>query len=340
MTRRQSLPSTPITVIDGGMGKELARMGAPFRQPEWSAAALIDDPGAVRQAHSNFVAAGAQLIIANTYAVVPFHIGEERFAARAGELADLAGRLAREVAEAAAHPVRVAASAPPVFGSYAPERFDPELAGPMWDVLIEAQIPWADLWIVETIASLAEAEGAVAALDRARVEGERWLAFSLADEPADHDPSIPPTLWSGEPVQAAARAAVDAGADAVLINCAQPEAITRALAEVGAAIDLERPGAPAIGAYANGFPPKPEVYSPNSVILGRRDDLTPEGYADHADRWVELGATIVGGCCGIHPEQIAELARRYSADGADPSSTDGSTGAEPIRPGAGSGAEG
>lgn len=335
MNTRHSLSSTPITVIDGGMGKELARMGAPFRQPEWSAAALMDDPSTVTQAHRNFAEAGAQVIIANTYGVVPFHIGDERFATRGRELADLAGRLARDVADTADHPVRVAASLPPVFGSYAPERFEPEAAAVMLDLLIEAQAPWVDLWLVETIASVAEAEAAVAALDRAGVVGERWLAFSLADEPVDHDPVVPPTLWSGESVRAATRSAIHAGADAVLLNCAQPEAISRALVEMVAALDEFGAEATAVGAYANGFPPKPEVYAPNEVILGRREDLTPEGYADHVGRWVELGATIVGGCCAIHPEHIAELSRRY---GAEDDQVEQAT--EQMRPHAGSGAEG
>ncbi len=317
MTRREQPPTPAITVIDGGMGKELARIGAPFRQPEWSAAALLDDPEAVATAHRNFVEAGAELIIANTYGVVPFHIGEERFAARGRELADLAGRLARQVADEADRPVLVAGSLPPVFGSYAPERFDPEAAVELLDTLVEAQAPWVDLWIVETIASVAEAEAAVAALDRAGATGERWLAFSLADEPADHDPQVLPTLWSGEPVRVGAATAVAAGADAILINCAMPEAVTRALPEVVTAIGEAGDAVPLIGAYANGFPPKPEVYSPNSVILGRRDDLTPVGYAEHVDRWVELGATIVGGCCGIHPEHITELASRYRVGSAD-----------------------
>ncbi len=317
MTHSQPRPTSAITVIDGGMGKELARIGAPFRQPEWSAAALLDDPESVATAHRNFVEAGAELIIANTYGVVPFHIGHERFAARGRELADLAGRLARRVADEADRPILVAGSLPPVFGSYAPERFDPDAAVDLLDTLVEAQIPWVDLWIVETIASVAEADAAVAALDRAGATGERWLAFSLADESVDHDPDTLPTLWSGESVRSGAEAAIRAGADAILVNCAMPEAVTRALPEVVAAIDgIGGPG-PVIGAYANGFPPKPEVYAPNSVILGRRDDLTPTGYAAHVDQWIDLGATIVGGCCGIHPEHIAELARRYRAGSVD-----------------------
>jgi len=317
MTHSQQRSTQAITVIDGGMGKELARIGAPFRQPEWSAAALLDDPESVATAHRNFVQAGAELIIANTYGVVPFHIGAERFAARGHELADLAGRLARQVADEADRPVLVAGSLPPVFGSYAPERFDPDAAIELLDTLVEAQAPWVDLWIIETIASVAEADAAVAALDRAGATGERWFAFSLADEPVDHDPETLPTLWSGESVRSGAEAAISAGAEAILVNCAMPEAVSRALPEVVAAIDGIEGPKPAIGAYANGFPPKPEVYAPNSVILGRREDLTPDSYAAHVDRWVELGATIVGGCCAIHPEHIAELARRYRAGSVD-----------------------
>jgi S-methylmethionine-dependent homocysteine/selenocysteine methylase len=51
-----------IVILDGGMGRELARMGAPFRQPEWSALALMEAPHFVRQAHDAFIAAGSQVI--------------------------------------------------------------------------------------------------------------------------------------------------------------------------------------------------------------------------------------------------------------------------------------
>ena len=40
-----------ILILDGGMGRELARRGAPFRQPEWSALALTEAPEAVLQTH-------------------------------------------------------------------------------------------------------------------------------------------------------------------------------------------------------------------------------------------------------------------------------------------------
>ncbi len=296
-----------ITILDGGMGKELARMGAPFRQPEWSALALMEDPESVVRAHRNFIESGAQLVIANAYAVVPFHIGAQTFEARGAELAGLAGRLARRAADESASPVRVAASIPPLFGSYEPERFD-ELAAPgLYDLLVRAQAPWVDLWIGETIGCRAEAEAVMASLDRVGVTGERWLSFSLADDLLEGRA----TLWSGESVTEAAQTAIDAGADAVLFNCAAPESISVALPELFARLHAAGRHLP-VGVYANAFPPRPDEYVANEVVLGRRADLTPEVHADQVEAWIQQGVTIVGGCCGMHPEHIAELSRRFS----------------------------
>lgn len=40
-----------MKILDGGLGRELARRGAPFRQPEWSALALIEAPETVKEVH-------------------------------------------------------------------------------------------------------------------------------------------------------------------------------------------------------------------------------------------------------------------------------------------------
>ena len=54
--------NSSITVLDGGTGRELRRIGAPFRQPEWSALALIEAPQFVSEVHSSYIAAGADVI--------------------------------------------------------------------------------------------------------------------------------------------------------------------------------------------------------------------------------------------------------------------------------------
>ena len=55
-------------ILDGGMGRELQRRGAPFRQPEWSALALSEAPQAVEAVHAAYIDSGANVITRNKYA--------------------------------------------------------------------------------------------------------------------------------------------------------------------------------------------------------------------------------------------------------------------------------
>jgi S-methylmethionine-dependent homocysteine/selenocysteine methylase len=147
-----------MIILDGGLGRELQAMGAPFRQPEWSALALMEGPEFVRAAHDAFLQAGADIVTTNSYAVVPFHIGADVFAARAPELLRLSGELARAAADAAARDVQVAASVPPMFGSYQPDKFDPDMAVGMMQLFRDQLIDYADLFLAETLGSVVEAE--------------------------------------------------------------------------------------------------------------------------------------------------------------------------------------
>lgn len=290
--------ASPITILDGGMGRELKRMGAPFRQPEWSALALIEGADYVRQAHTSFIDAGAQVITTNSYAVVPFHIGEPRFAEQGEALADLAGRMARKAAEEAGRPVQVAGGLPPLFGSYRPDLFDAKRAPELLAPLIRGLSPHVDLWLAETQGSIAEVEAVAAAL--AGDPRPLWVSFTLRDD--EDAPAA--VLRSGEPVAEAARAARRLGAQALLFNCSQPEVIGPALAAARQALaDNPLP----LGAYANAFPPMRKNHKANERLTELREDLDPPGYLGFARQWVKEGATLVGGCCGIGPEHIAAL---------------------------------
>jgi len=301
-------PMSDVLVIDGGMGKELRRIGAPFRQPEWSALALIEAPNFVLEAHRNFIEAGAQLIITNNYAVVPFHLGDHLIEARGAELAALAGRLAREAADAAPSKVLVAGSLPPIFGSYQPDKFEPERASPIYEMLVRKLDPYVDRWVAETMSQCGELETIVAAVTAHESHKPLWAAFALPDQ---YGKSI--AIRSGETIPQIVEAV---GrhlnvVDGVLFNCSLPEQTGPALRELRtefskAGIDV------AIGAYANAFPNANDPnYRANEVIHERRDELTAATYADIVDKWVSDGATIIGGCCDMYPEHIAELARRY-----------------------------
>ena len=290
-----------VTILDGGMGRELDRVGAPFRQPEWSALALLEGPEFVAQVHESYAEAGAQVLTTNTYAVVPFHIGEERFASDGRRLASLAGRIAREVADR--HPgVRVAGCLPPVMGSYLPDLFTVEAARPLLDVLVEEQAPFVDLWLAETQSSIAEIELVRAALDAAGAVQPLWCSFTLTDS-LNADGQA--TLRSGESVTDAVRAAERIGAVAVSFNCSPPEVMEPAVAEASSVTTLP------IGVYANAFVLN-DGEGANASLSELRDDMIPAAYTVWADRWIEAGATIVGGCCGIGADHVSALSEHLA----------------------------
>ena len=296
-----------VTILDGGMGRELKRRGAPFQQPEWSALALIEAPDTVEAVHRAYCAARAQVITTNSYALVPFHIGAERFARYGRELAARAGQVARAAANDTPG-VRVAGSLPPVCGSYRPDLFDPALADTLLAGLIEGLDPYVDLWLAETLSALDEARAVIA-----RLRGDPrplWLSFTLADGPGER--AAPGQLRSGEDIEQAVQLAAEAGAQALLFNCSQPEvmqgALQRAQAEadqLGAALQL--------GVYANAFPPQSDDAAANDTLMPLRDDLDPAGYLSWVEQWIDAGADIVGGCCGIGPEHIAAIAAQLKA---------------------------
>ncbi|MEY9834547.1 S-methylmethionine-dependent homocysteine/selenocysteine methylase [Sinorhizobium fredii] len=294
-----------IRILDGGMSRELTRLGAELRQPEWSALALIESPEIVGQVHREFMDAGADVITTNSYALVPFHIGEERFRSEGRSLIELAGKLAREAADQRVdRKVLVAGSLPPIFGSYEPERFDPLRVQDYLKVLVEGLAPYVDVWLGETLSLIAEGDAVRATV--AATGKPLWVSFTLADD-AEALEADEPRLRSGESVAAAAAWAAASGAEALLFNCSRPEAMARAVA-ASAASFRERQANIGIGVYANAFEAEETEGAANETLHHTRTDLTADRYSRFACDWVEAGASIVGGCCGIGARHIHNLA--------------------------------
>ncbi|OHV19033.1 homocysteine S-methyltransferase [Rhizobium sp. RMa-01] len=293
-------------ILDGGMSRELLRLGAELKQPEWSALALINSPDIVREVHKEFIAAGSEVITTNSYALVPFHIGEDRFQKEGAALIRLAGRLAREAADAVTdRKVLVAGSLPPIFGSYEPQNFQPARVQDYLKVLVENLAPFVDVWLGETLSLIAEGEAvrqAVAASGK-----PFWISFTLADDAADIE-SGEPRLRSGESVEAAASWAVSSGAEAFLFNCSKPE-VMRAAVETAAGVFRKADAQIEIGVYANAFEGEQGDSAANEGLHDTRDDLNDDAYSRFACSWAEAGATIIGGCCGIGAAHIHRLGK-------------------------------
>ncbi|MDO3434911.1 homocysteine S-methyltransferase family protein [Rhizobium sp. CBN3] len=291
-------------ILDGGMSRELLRLGAELKQPEWSALALMSSPDIVREVHQEFIAAGSEIITTNSYALVPFHIGEDRFHEEGPALIRLAGRLAREAAGAVTdRKVLVAGSLPPIFGSYEPQNFQPARVQDYLEVLVENLAPFVDIWLGETLSLIAEGEAvrkAVAASGK-----PFWISFTLADDETAIRGGAP-KLRSGESVEEAASWAVSSGAAAFLFNCSKPE-VMRAAVEAAARVFRERNAPIEIGVYANAFEGETGEAAANEGLHDTRDDLNDDAYSRFACSWAEAGATIIGGCCGIGAAHIHRL---------------------------------
>jgi len=294
-------------LLDGGMGRELERMGAPFKQPEWSALALMEAPECVIEAHVNFINAGAQIITTNSYALVPYHIGEDFFWEKGANLIKMSAVLATRAKEKTEKPVRIAGCIPPLFGSYMPELFTKDKAEEILSLLINEQDPYIDFWLIETVSSIEEAL-CVYELIKKYSDKPIWLSYSLVGKA---NGKTIPSLRSLEKLEEGIKALLnlDAPPDAILFNCCQPEEISPALKLTNKMMNKSKYPDIKTGAYANSFvKAKKRRLFANKGLSELRAEMTPDKYLTFAKDWRKNGASIIGGCCGIGPEHIKTLA--------------------------------
>ncbi|TNJ41019.1 homocysteine S-methyltransferase family protein [Phaeobacter sp. B1627] len=291
-----------ITLLDGSIGQELVRRKGDRATPLWSTSVMMDAPDLVGELHRDYFAAGATVATTNTYAV---HRSRLERIGLEDQLAPLLDTALSQATEARAdYPTaRIAGALGPLLASYRPDlEPDPEVASEAFREIAGLMAPHVDIFLAETVSSVQEALGVLKGVCG---QGKPvWIAFSVLDEDGTR-------LRSGEPVSEVLPLLRDFDVAACLINCSRPEAIAPAL-EILKQADIP------FGAFANGFEGIAEAFledAPTVEALSRRTDLGPAAYADYAMTWVEMGATIVGGCCEVGPDHIAELARRLRAAG-------------------------
>jgi len=293
-----------VVVLDGGLATQLEAQGNSLADPLWSARLLVEDPSEITRAHLAFYRAGAA--VATT---VSYQATFEGFASRGIGHARAVGLLRQSVAlasEARAAwqaerpagddgPLLVAASIGPygallANGAEYRGRYGRSVAElrafhrERFEVLAATG---ADVLACETIPELEEGVALVELL--ADTPGARgWLSFSCTDGAR---------LRSGAPVEEAfALAEQSPHVLAIGVNCTAPQHVDELLAR------------------ARSVTSRPLIVYPNS---GESWDAAAKCWIDvggptvdgrAARRWVEEGASIVGGCCRVTPVQIAAVA--------------------------------
>lgn len=281
----------PALVLDGAVGTELEARGFPAPLPLWSARALLERPALVAEIHRDYVAAGAELLTANSFRTHRRSLLAGGAGERAAELTALAVSLAREAARAAPRATFVLGSAAPLEDCFRPDLVpgDAALAREHAEHAEHLAAAGADAILVETMNCVREAAAAARA---AAASGLPVLVSFVCGEPA--------RLLSGEPLAAALDAVAAAAPLAVSVNCLPPAAAETCLATLAAS------GLP-FGLYPNLGAPDPER------AFARSADCTPAELGARAEGWLAAGACFVGGCCGTRPAHVralAEAARR------------------------------
>lgn len=293
-------------ILDGGLSNALVDRGHDLSDELWTARLLRDDPAEVAAVHRAYFAAGAQVVTTASYqASVP---GFTRAGLSPAESAHLVARsvgVAREVRDevssSSTGPLLVAASVGPYgavladgseyrgrYGLPAAQLRDFHL--PRLELLAAAG---PDLLAVETIPDVAEAEVLVPLLEEIGLPA--WLSFSCAAG----------STRAGQPLADAFAVAV---ASTVLVatgvNCCSPDDVLAALQVAGSVSGL--PGV----AYPN---------SGQGWDSGTRSWSGETSYdVGLAPGWVAAGASYVGGCCQVGPDDIAALARVLTDDSGRP----------------------
>ena len=291
-----------ITLLDGSIGQELVNRSGDAATPFWSTTVMLDKPDLVGEVHADYFSSGATVATTNTYTALRERLKTGGLEDRLIELWDTAINAARDARDANGFG-RVAASIGPLFASYRPDICPPaEEAARLYAEVVEALSPRVDFLLIETMSSIEQAEGALRAAKKGSLPV--WLSFSVDDFDGTK-------LRSGEALSETVSLIERHAPEAVLINCSRPEAVSEAIAVIS------RFGIP-FGAYANGFAHISEAFledAPTVDVLEQRSDLVPDSYAEFVMRWIDGGATIVGGCCEVGPAHIQEIAKKLIAAG-------------------------
>ncbi|HJQ28076.1 MAG TPA: homocysteine S-methyltransferase family protein [Rubrobacter sp.] len=286
-----------VVVLDGATGTELEKRGVSMDDAAWCATAIVTHPETVQGVHEDYIRAGAEVIITNTFPTSRHVLEPAGLGGRFRELNELAVKLAKQAREnAAERPVYLAGSIS-TFSPRDDDALQPQEAEAranyreQAEVLAEAGV---DLIALEMLRDVRQAgyavEGAVAA------GLPVWGGFSCR---RSEDGKV--VLWDGENTLAEALKKVPLSGVSVV-------SVMHTLVEdAPAALDVVARGWEGlVGAY----PHAGRFVMPNWQFT---DEISPRGFADEALRWIEAGARAIGGCCGIGPEHIRMLTERLPA---------------------------
>lgn len=273
-----------VLVFDGPMGTELYRHHV-FTNRCFDELCL-SDPGLIRQIHSDYCDAGADVLTTNTFGANRVALGKFGLAERLRDIGIAGAKLARAVADAAGRPVWVAGSIGPLPAQPQYEDQFDEMVVEQVQALLEGG---ADFILFETQPTRQALERCAAAMRR-MADVPFVLSFAVVQRAE---------TASGEPVERMLAPLPDGCPPPIAwgMNCGSgPDGLLSAVEKAVRVTTL------------------PLIVQPNAGIPREVDNrniyfCSPEYLTSYGRRYVDLGVSAVGGCCGITPQHIRELSQ-------------------------------
>ena len=290
---QQRLEQGQLLLIDGGTGSELQRRGVRGDEATWSGAAVQKHDTLIREIHEDYIRAGAQVIITNTFGTSRQMLEGAGLGGDVRRINQRAVEVAKEARDnAAERPVAIAGSVsamPPHFDRSAYPDADAELEvyRELVDILASAGVDLIALEMME------ETQHAPLAIQAAMETGlPIWLGISCKLHPETGG-----VVSFGHP---------DLSLERLLDTCLRetPAVVNLMHSEIDAISEAigvvqERWDGP-LGVY----PESGTFTQPNWTFV---DIIAPEDLARKAIDWVAAGVQLLGGCCGTSPDHIRAL---------------------------------
>ncbi|MBK6793158.1 MAG: bifunctional homocysteine S-methyltransferase/methylenetetrahydrofolate reductase [Anaerolineales bacterium] len=273
-------------VADGAMGTMLHARGVGFDKcfDELN----LTNPAAVADVHREYIEAGAELVITNTFGANRYKLSKHGLQGDVAEINGAGVELAKRVVAASFKDVLIAGDVGPLGVRIAPYgRVKLEEAREAFAEQIKSLAnAGADLIIIETMSDLYEIQEAIrAAKENSSLPIIASVTFTRDDR----------TLLGDDPAKVAHRLAAS-GADVIGVNCSGgPSQLLRILKQMRHA----EPNAK--------FWVKPNAGWPEQVSGRIMYPADADYFGEYALQFREAGANIVGGCCGTTPQHIAAM---------------------------------
>jgi S-methylmethionine-dependent homocysteine/selenocysteine methylase len=291
---KQRLANNETIIMDGGMGTEILNRGFPTTLPLWSAEVLLQHPEIVQNIHEDYIRAGAEIIITNTFRTTRRAFAKKGMAEKATAITLLAcERVHQAVANTKpAREVYIAGSVAPLEDCYSPQLTpaQEELTVEHHELLSDLKNGGVDFILFETMITLRETLSGI--------HTAQQLALPFAVSFCCNEQS---ELLSGEALSDIIPQIVRYDPLFISINCVSVANASKLVKQLRTMTDLP------IGVYAQG---DGIVHDDQGWQFGDEKNEAA-AYLLAAKQWREDGTLIVGGCCGTTPSYIQQLSTHF-----------------------------